>query len=75
MRTIQMRRRVDADGILRLEIPAEGAGKEIEVVVVIEPISTTTYSIWREALRQTWGSCPDLEEPDDPLPEPLEENL
>ena len=75
MRTIQMRRRVDADGVLRLEIPAEGAGKEIEVVVVIEPISTTTYSIWREALRQIWGSCPDLEEPDDPLPEPLEENL
>lgn len=76
MRTLQITRRVDDDGILRLEIPTEEeAGGEIEVVVVIEPRYPTVRSTWREALRQTWGSCPDLEEPDDPLPELLEESL
>jgi hypothetical protein len=75
MRTIHMTRRVDDDGMLRLEIPAEEAGDEMEVVVVLEPRLTTMRSTWREALRQTWGSCPDLEEPADPPPEPLEESL
>ncbi len=75
MRTLQITRRVDDDGILRLEIPTEDAGDEVDVVVVIEPRHTTARSAWREALRQTWDSCPDLEEPTDPLPEPLEESL
>jgi len=75
MRTLQITRRVDDDGVLRLEIPAEEAGDEMEVVVVIEPRHTTALSAWREALRQTWGGCPDLEEPADSLPEPLEESL
>ncbi len=66
MRTLQITRRVDDDGVLRLEIPAEGAGDEVEVVVVIEPRHTTARPAWREALRQTWGSCPDLKEPADP---------
>jgi hypothetical protein len=60
--------------VLRLEIPTEEAGDEMEVVV-IEPRHTTARSAWREALRQTWGGCPDLEEPADSLPEPLEESL
>lgn len=60
-----MTRRVDDDGILRLEIPTEDAGDEVDVVVVIEPRHTTARSAWREVLRQTWGSCPDLEEPAD----------
>ena len=75
MRTLQITRRVDDDGVLRLEIPTEEAGDEMEVVVVIEPRHTKTRSTWREALRQTWGGCPDLEEPADSLPEPLEESL
>jgi hypothetical protein len=75
MRTLQITRRVDDDGVLRLEIPTEEAGDEMEVVVVIEPRHTTARSAWREALRQTWGGCPDLEEPADSLPEPLEESL
>ncbi len=63
MRTLQITRRVDDNGILRLEIPTEEeAGGEIEVVVVIEPRHLTARAAWREALRQTWGSCPELEE-------------
>jgi hypothetical protein len=75
MRTLQITRRVDDDGILRLEIQTEDAGDEADVVVIIEPRHTTARSAWREALRQTWGRCPDLEEPADSLPEPLEESL
>lgn len=75
MRTLQITRRVDDDGVLRLEIPTEDAGDEVDVVVVIEPRHTAARSAWREALRQTWGKCPDLEEPADSLPEPLEESL
>lgn len=74
MRTLQITPRVDDDGLLRLEIPTEETGDEMEVVI-IEPRHTTARSAWREALRQTWGSCPDLEEPTDPLPELLEESL
>ncbi len=73
MRTLQITRRVDDDGILRLEIPTKDAGDEVDVVVVIQPRYATAHSAWREALRQTWGSCPDLEEPADPPPENLEE--
>ena len=76
MQTLHITRRVDSDHVLRLEIPIEEAGdKEVEVVVIIEPGSTRIDSAWREALRRTWNSCPDLEEPDDPLPERLEEHL
>ena len=56
MRTLQITRRVDDDGVLRLEIPTEEAGDEVEVVVVIEPRHTTARPAWREALRQTRGS-------------------
>lgn len=75
MRTLHMTRRVDNDRMLRLEIPIEEADNEIEVVVIIEPHSIPMNSAWREALKHTWGSCPDLEEPADPLPELLEERL
>ena len=72
MQTIQIMRRVDNDGVLRLEIPTEIAGEEIEIVVVIEPRRPAARSSWQEALRKAWGSCPDLEEPEDLPPEPLE---
>ena len=75
MQAIQITQRVDNDGVLRLEIPTGDAGGEMEVVVVIEPRHPTVRSTWQEALRQTWGSCLDLEEPADPLPEALEESL
>lgn len=75
MQTIQITRRVDNDGVLRLEIPTEVAGEEIEVVIVIEPYRIKARSTWQNALQKAWGSCPDLEEPDDFLPEPLEENM
>jgi hypothetical protein len=68
MRTLQITRRVDEDGILRLEIPTKDAGNEMDVVVVIQPRHATARSAWREALQQTWGSCPDLEESENLLP-------
>ncbi len=75
MRTLQITRRVDDDGVLRLEIPTEDAGNEVDVVVVIEPRHAVANSAWRDALRNSWGSCLDLEEPVDPPPEPLEEEF
>lgn len=65
MRTLQITRRVDDDGILRLEIPTKDAGDEVDVVVVIQPRHATARSAWREALRQTWGGCSDLEDSSD----------
>lgn len=67
MRTFQITRRVDDDGVLRLEIPTTDADDEVDVVVVIEPRHTTAHSAWGEVLRQTWGSCPELVEPDNLL--------
>ncbi len=74
MRTLQITPRVDDDGLLRLEIPTEEAGDEMEVVI-IEPRHTTARSAWREALRQTWSSCPDLEEVADPIAPMTKESL
>lgn len=62
MRTLQITRRVDDNGMLRLEIPTEDAGDDVDVVVVIETRHPATRSVWRKALRQSWGSCPVLEE-------------
>jgi hypothetical protein len=65
MRTLQITRPVDDDGILRLEIPAEEIGDETEILIVIEPRRSAAHSAWLDALRKTWGSCPDLEDSSD----------
>ena len=42
MQSIKLRSRVDADGILRLEVPVELANQELDLVVVYEPVDSVT---------------------------------
>jgi uncharacterized protein (DUF1778 family) len=42
MQSIKLRSRVNADGILRLEVPLELANQEIELVVVYQPVESVT---------------------------------
>ena len=68
MRTLTLKARADKDGILRLEIPTENAGREIEVVVVMqtvddEPVDAMGYPIGY--FEDTYGMFAD---------EPLERN-
>lgn len=40
MQSIKLRSRVDADGILRLEVPLELANQEVDLVVVYQPVES-----------------------------------
>lgn len=40
MQSLKLRSRVDADGILRLEVPVELANLELDLVVVYQPVSS-----------------------------------
>ncbi len=40
MQSIKFRSRVDADGILRLEVPKELANLELDIVVVYQPVES-----------------------------------
>lgn len=42
MQSIKLRSRVDADGILRLEVPVELANLELDLVVVYQPVFSET---------------------------------
>ncbi|PSF30238.1 hypothetical protein C7H19_23960 [Aphanothece hegewaldii CCALA 016] len=42
MQSIKLRSRVDADGILRLEVPVELANLELDLVVVYQPVELVT---------------------------------
>ncbi|MBD2199283.1 MULTISPECIES: type II toxin -antitoxin system TacA 1-like antitoxin [Calothrix] len=42
MQSIKLRSRVDADGILRLEVPIELANLELDLVVVYQPVESVT---------------------------------
>jgi hypothetical protein len=52
MQSIKLRSRVDADGILRLEVPLELANQELDLVVVYQPVeSEVTDSTWGLSLK------------------------
>jgi hypothetical protein len=42
MQSIKLRSRVNADGILRLEVPLELANQELDLIVVYEPVELVT---------------------------------
>jgi hypothetical protein len=39
MRTIYLRSRVGADGILQLRVPTDGSNAELDVMVVVTPVA------------------------------------
>ena len=41
MQTLTLKARADEDGILRLEIPTNRAGQELEIVLVMQMVSST----------------------------------
>ncbi|MBW4620618.1 MAG: hypothetical protein KME17_14845 [Cyanosarcina radialis HA8281-LM2] len=44
MQSIKLRSRVDGDGILKLEVPLELAGRELDLIVVYEPVESVSSS-------------------------------
>ena len=46
MRTIQVRGKTGADGVLHLSIPLETPHGEFEVVIVVEPQTVTVHPDW-----------------------------
>ncbi|BAY20943.1 hypothetical protein NIES2100_06870 [Calothrix sp. NIES-2100] len=66
MQSIKIRSRVGQDGILHLEVPVGLKDKEVEVMVIYQPIEATTTTKTPEELgwppgffEQTYGSCQD----------------
>ncbi|OUL20562.1 hypothetical protein BV378_29570 [Nostoc sp. RF31YmG] len=66
MQSIKIRSRVGHDGILHLEVPVDLKDKEVEVMVIYQPIEATTLTKTLEELgwppgffEQTYGSCQD----------------
>jgi len=44
MRSILIRSRVGADGILHLEVPSDLVGTDVEVMVILQPVSPSDLS-------------------------------
>ncbi len=68
MKTITLKARADSDGVVRLEIPTNLAGREVEIVLVmqalaVEPLDDMGYPIGY--FEETYGSFAD---------DPLERN-
>ncbi|BAZ24189.1 hypothetical protein NIES4073_50810 [Kalymmatonema gypsitolerans NIES-4073] len=42
MQSIKLKKRVGADGILHLDIPVEITDKEVEIMVIYQPLETPT---------------------------------
>ena len=50
MQSIKLRSRVDADGILRLQVPVELSNQELELIVVYQPVESVTQAKTAEEL-------------------------
>lgn len=44
MKTITTRTRIGADGVLKLEMPTDVTNSDVEVVVVMQPVSPSTVT-------------------------------
>ena len=81
MKTVQMRHVIGPDGRLRVDVPAGASGQTVDVLVVITPASAEASDqarpdaeadqAWADVVNRAFGSCVDLEEPDDPPPAPV----
>jgi hypothetical protein len=66
MHSIKLKKRIGADGILHLDIPVGITDKEVEIMVIYQPIETPMQQQTPEELgwppgffEQTYGSCQD----------------
>lgn len=66
MQSIKLRSRVSSDGILHLNVPVGMADKELEVMVIFQPLEPSAQAKTPEELgwppgffEQTYGSCQD----------------
>ncbi len=59
MESIKIRQHIDRDGFLRIQFPAEWADKELEVMVVYQPVQTVETTSEVVPLEQLYGICAD----------------
>jgi hypothetical protein len=66
MHSIKLKKRIGADGVLHLDIPVGITDKEVEIMVIYQPIETPKQQKTPEELgwppgffEQTYGSCQD----------------
>ena len=66
MQSIKLRSRVSSDGILHLNVPVGMADKELEVMVIFQPLEPSAQTKTPQELgwppgffEQTYGSCQD----------------
>ena len=60
METITLHSRVGADGLLKLQVPLHLTNTELEVVLVVQPVSTAEAHGWPPGFfEQTYGSLRD----------------
>ncbi len=66
MQSIKLRSRVSSDGILHLNVPVGMADKELEVMVIFQPLELSAQTKTPQELgwppgffEQTYGSCQD----------------
>ena len=57
MESIKVRQRVGQDGILHLEIPVGLTDRDIEVMVIYQPVQTDTFA--GLSLEDLYGICTD----------------
>ena len=66
MQSFSLRTHVGGDGVLRVEIPTDLSDTDVEVVIVFQPVKTTTEKVhpsWPEGFfEKTVGSIPDFPE-------------
>lgn len=61
METITLHSRVGADGLLKLQVPVKVTNTELEVVLIVQPVSTSGQAAgWPQGFfEQTYGSFRD----------------
>lgn len=57
MESIKVRQRVGQDGILHLDIPVGLSGRDIDVMVIYQPVQVTTAAML--SLEDLYGICAD----------------
>ena len=59
MVTIPLKTRLEADGILNLRVPTGLPETDVEVLVVVQPVQTTTSSWPKDFFQETYGAFAD----------------
>jgi hypothetical protein len=71
METIKLKTRVGSDGVLRLELPPTMANRQMEVLVVMQPLAEDTDVLdWPTFVDRMYGALED-----DPIERPVQPPL